>query len=547
MAFNVNVDILRMTQAFTNSTSTSRAVISVTEQLSDAIMRASALQGVAVSAEAIRDATAEYVVQIFSQIAASMTQASIDQAGMAIRSVDYINLSQNTARFLAVQGPEFIRTINMTAISEILGSEFSRAVVEFVQTVDVSSIVNQIVLQINAAALNASETLNLTAPAQALSLEVRDALLQMEPVKDAIVQLVGGLSQGIWAQTTPYLLLTVGALLGIGFSILYLYRRTVHNIGRPNLAVKIKRKRFSLVASLIPTRVFSYFHKPSPQHLEPVFNPAIMRRIQVFSAGVRHLHSRGRAFQNLLLYGPGGTGKTMIAEKIAEESGLSYVMMSGGDLPQYIKRGEHVTELNRLLSSMEGSPTILFIDEFEGIAKRRDARGVSQGHIELLNRLLHVTGTASKTLCLIGATNRPEDIDPAMLTRMDHKIFIGPPEEEQRRLIILQNLEQNFTAQDIEQFFDEEQLTAIVEQTQGFTGRMLQKLVNEIALRKDLSDDGLLTKEIIDQTVRDYVEQEARMREIELASDRSTPASVDSDRVTRREHSLEERFIDDNS
>lgn len=250
----------------------------------------------------------------------------------------------------------------------------------------------------------------------------------------------------------------------------------------------------------------------TPPAPKPIFSPEVEKEIAAITHSTYNLQKNGGFFQNLLLYGPGGTGKTMVAEKIARDSNLNYIKMSGGDLAQYIKRGEHVTELNKLFQSINNAstPTILFIDEIESLA--RDRAKIDKAELfELLNALLSQTGGSSKKFMIIGATNRPEDLDEAFLSRMDHKLEILPPQIEERKKILEQYVPHFFTQQEQTQFFSQSSIEKIAEATEGLTGRTLFKMLNALSCKKMASTDNTLTQEMINETVAHFVSQEKKI------------------------------------
>lgn len=249
---------------------------------------------------------------------------------------------------------------------------------------------------------------------------------------------------------------------------------------------------------------------------KPIFSTKLQERIDTLATATKNISRNGGYLQNLLLYGPGGTGKTMISKYIAKNSGLNYVMMSGGDLAQYIKRGEHVTELNKLFADAKSSstPTILFIDECESLCGDRGKMDRSE-LIELVNGFLNQTGEPSKEVMVILTTNRKDDLDPAVLSRMDHKLYIGPPQVSERKKIIELFLPTFITKKEREIFFTEERVAEIARQTEGFTGRTLFKMLNTMSSRRAATQNNTLTNKIIMSTVADFVEQEAEVVRIE--------------------------------
>ncbi len=324
-------------------------------------------------------------------------------------------------------------------------------------------------------------------------------------------------SEFFWNQF-PYILGGIAATTATPLIIRYTYERLKHNIGRPKLATEVKQLH---MLSPITERIASLGRKTPAT---PIYSPEISSRLSDLIKSVENLRKHGGYFQNVLFYGPGGTGKTMISEWIARQSGLSYVKMSGGDLAQYVKRGEHVTELNNLMNKVSRSwrpwssrPWILFIDEAESLCRDRSSKTMTAELLELQNAFLNRTGTQSKRFMLILATNRMEDLDEAVLSRMDYKIHIGPPAEPERTAILKSYIPQFFTQKDRTQFFADKQVEAIAREIDGFTGRGIFKMLNMIANKKLGTADGKLSQEIIEKTLSDCIGQEKEIDELKKA------------------------------
>lgn len=322
--------------------------------------------------------------------------------------------------------------------------------------------------------------------------------------------------------------LGVVVILGSSLAFLYAYHVAKHNIGKPSLA--IEQRRTNTISQL-----YNWFIETSRTHapgllppppvskkVEPIFNADIERQIQDFSNSLTTVTDSLESsdypmyFQNMLLYGPGGTGKTMIAKKIADESGLDYIMMSGGDLAQYIARGTHVTELNNLMKSIT-RPTILFIDEFESLA--RDRTNLTGPYLELQNAFLSHTGEPSKKLIIIAATNRAQDLDKAILNRFDYQLAIDPPALEERIKIVREYAKKMFAEEEQTRLFSEEQIRSIAKNIEGFTGRTISKMFNAMNLKKAKTPDKRLTESIIDQTITDFVRQETKKTQATCPTD----------------------------
>jgi len=154
----------------------------------------------------------------------------------------------------------------------------------------------------------------------------------------------------------------------------------------------------------------------------------------------------------MLLYGPPGCGKTFIAEKFADEVGYNFVMIKPSDLKS---KWVNATEENigKLFKDAEANaPTIIFIDELDAIVPSREG-DLNQGAASAVNEVLaQMTNCGEKEIFVIGATNRPEKIDPAILRtgRMDKIIYLPPPDLTARKEMFKLHLKERPTEKDID-------------------------------------------------------------------------------------------------
>lgn len=370
---------------------------------------------------------------------------------------------------------------------------------------------------------------------------IRETSLQIGPVaREGITNIGKEVLKGVNYDLLPYLLMTITALCATPLTVYYLYKKASHQIGSPQLATQIHQHTiFTEPVESAASAIFGI--KPYAQKKKmPIFNPEITRRIVDLHNSTQHIRKNGGFLQNVLFYGPGGTGKTMISEYLAANSGMSYIKMSGGDLAQYIKRGEHVTELNKLMDKMNLSwrpwssrPWILYIDEADSLCRDR-SQIPSAELLELQNALLNRTGTQSTKFMMILSTNRMEDMDEAILNRLDHKIYIGPPGELERFKIIKSYLPQFFLASEQKAFFTDPQVQKIAKETNGLTGRAIFKLLNVIANKKFATANRKLTQPMIDQALSDIIGQEKELeRRRALKEAKNHIPAPPSQRLTR--------------
>src|SRR5207237_3293935 len=131
-------------------------------------------------------------------------------------------------------------------------------------------------------------------------------------------------------------------------------------------------------------------------------------------------------------------------------SGLSYISMSGGDLAKFIMRVEHVTVINEIFKTAENSsvPTVIFIDEVDALAKKRDA-STNQTMLELQNAFLSHTGSENKNIMIIAATNNKDLLEKTFESRMTYKIKIVLPGMKERITMLKNYMSRFFKSLDI--------------------------------------------------------------------------------------------------
>ncbi|MEM6429664.1 MAG: AAA family ATPase [Deinococcota bacterium] len=184
--------------------------------------------------------------------------------------------------------------------------------------------------------------------------------------------------------------------------------------------------------------------------------------------------------KGVLLYGPPGTGKTMIARAVAREAGAHFISVAG---PEIVGKyyGESEKRLREIFAdASRHAPAIIFLDEIDAIGPKRSE---VQGEVEkrvVAQLLTLMDGLADRgQVVVIGATNRPDDLDPALRRpgRFEREVAIGVPDRASRQAILQIHTRSMPLADDVD-------LDHLATQTHGFVGADLAALCREAALER---------------------------------------------------------------
>jgi cell division protease FtsH len=187
--------------------------------------------------------------------------------------------------------------------------------------------------------------------------------------------------------------------------------------------------------------------------------------------------------KGVLLAGPPGTGKTLLARAVAGEADVPFYFVSASEFIEFIV-GVGASRVRDLFETAKNNaPAIIFIDELDAIGRARGGSLSVGGHDEreqTLNQILtEMDGfTGTESVIVLGATNRPEILDPALLRpgRFDRRLTISPPDQAGRRQILDVHVRGVPLAPDVD-------LDAVASATPGMVGAELANLVNEAALQ----------------------------------------------------------------
>lgn len=362
-------------------------------------------------------------------------------------------------------------------------------------------------------------------------LELKSKLERLRQT-DAIKQVSGHISGFIQQIITQpkQLAVILGILLGfiaayyVVREILSVIRELIQaQLGRPSL---VRETSFAAGTWFFPA---SESLKQGQECIEDMFRSVILNdqdkeQVVQLALATRNTKRSGAPYRHILLHGPPGTGKTLIARRLAESSGMDYAIMSGGDVGPL---GEDaVSQLHKLFrwAARSKKGLLLFIDEAEAFLGCRDktgrgggegatgAAGGGSGMRNALNALLYQTGTQSTDFMLVLATNRPEDLDAAILDRIDVSLHIDLPGLPECLQLVRLYMDMHITlhAQKTRKLWlsrlhcrvednvlSDKFVQLVAERTLGFSGREISKLFISLQCDMMLAPDRTMTEAIV--------------------------------------------------
>ena len=251
---------------------------------------------------------------------------------------------------------------------------------------------------------------------------------------------------------------------------------------RAKMVVEVKNMDFSKVAGL----------KEEKEELEEI--------VDFLKNPNKYIMLGARIPKGILLEGPPGTGKPLLAKATAGEAGVPFFTISGSDFVEMFV-GVGASRVRDLFAeAKKNAPCIIFIDEIDAVARRRGT-GMGGGHDEreqTLNQMLvEMDGFGvNEGIIVMAATNRVDILDPAILRpgRFDRKVLVGRPDVKGRKEILEVHAKNKPIGDDV----DLEQIARI---TSGFTGADLENLLNEASILAAKAGKHFLTQAEINQAM----------------------------------------------
>ena len=243
------------------------------------------------------------------------------------------------------------------------------------------------------------------------------------------------------------------------------------------------------------------------------FDKALEKRKHEMFMTLKNTKDNDGYFLNHLFSGPAGTGKTATARALAYESGMDFAFMTGGSIHDLLKTGKVIKRLREVFGWADTCKKglVLFIDEADAFLC--DPNGeMSEELNAALKAFLNLTGTESKTMCVIMSTNHPNKLSKAVLSRVSYRqqIKFDAPGDEARKKMVLFFFEKYLVKNKLVAFdkdcLDKSIIDYIAERTQGFVGRDVSYLLLGVEKAVLAKKKPILTKKLIKAVVEEAVE-----------------------------------------
>jgi len=198
----------------------------------------------------------------------------------------------------------------------------------------------------------------------------------------------------------------------------------------------------------------------------------------------------------LLLYGPPGCGKTFVAEKFAEETGFNFILVKSSDLASSFHHGSQEKIAQLFKQAEKKAPIVICFDEFDALVPDRSNPAAQYSSGEVNEFLSQLNNCAQKGIFVVGTTNRPDKIDPAVLRtgRIDKMVYVPLPDKDARKGI--------FSIHLAGRPYDEERmdLDKLSELTDGYIASDIAYVVNDAAMIAAYTDKDI-TQQLLEETI----------------------------------------------
>jgi len=317
--------------------------------------------------------------------------------------------------------------------------------------------------------------------------------------------------EGIAAFTKDKERLTFATLSLCGLALGVYAAKRGTKVGSDYLAARLMQPALASETSKIsigqairhPIRTFS----KKPLLPPALYNADLQSQVDAYVKSVNIRSRNNLPPRNALFHGLPGVGKTLVAKSIARDTNRPYVIVPGANLSQY-SGPQAIQQMNRLLQWAEVQRAIIFFDEVDAWAKRRDG-SISELTCQLQNTFYGLTGTGQERFLVLAATNNPESLDPAMLSRLNEWIKFTLPNVETRYKLFEFYVKKDLEERGITIAKGDKAIALewASKMTEGCSGRDIQNIVGSLHDAVCIAGDKQLHRSILRRVIQNTMKQ----------------------------------------
>lgn len=256
-----------------------------------------------------------------------------------------------------------------------------------------------------------------------------------------------------------------------------------------------------------------------------IFDESVKERLEEIQEKTKNIRNCIRAgrkitYDNLLLYGKPGTGKTLFAQILADYTDMDFLCVTAASLLQSGVEGiKYFDELMEMAAKSKYG-VILFIDEADALFVDRDMLKPDSDHYKVLNHILAATGSGSNKVMVIAATNHAYVMDPAMGRRFQERVKMPLPNEKTRKDLIKLYLDEyiydqtaaGFIKTKTRSIFTSTRINEIAQTTIGLSHAEIKDMMVIISKKAAASTNGTLTEKHVQSAVAEAIEKKAALK-----------------------------------
>jgi len=282
-----------------------------------------------------------------------------------------------------------------------------------------------------------------------------------------------------------------------------------------------------------------------------IFDSSVKERLEEIEEKTKNIREHIRngeqiTYDNLLLYGKPGTGKTLFAQILADKTDMDFLPVTAASLLQVGVEG--IKYFDELLTMANKSKygIIIFVDEADALFVDRDTLSPDSDHYKVLNHILAATGSGSNKFMLIAATNHAYVMDPAMGRRFQDRVLMPLPDEHTRKeLITIYAQEQLFNKQTrkpqfiaaSQTFLTPSKIDSIAKATAGLSHAEIKDMITIMGKKANATKDGIITARNIDSSVEQAIEKMKALERdrLELEKKKTSRPHIQPEIITKPE------------